>query len=285
LKMRASFFRETIYFHSSVIIYIYNKIIILMIHNINPIFISLGDFHIYWYGVMYLIAFLLAWHLGKFYIKKNIIKINSDEFSDLLFYGFIGVLVGGRLGYSIFYNLVYTIENPITIFYIWNGGMSFHGGFVGVLISIIYFCKRNKIAFFEVSDFIVRLVPIGLFTGRIGNYINGELWGKPTDSFLGVIFTKIDNIPRHPTQIYEALLEGVLLFIILNIILSKETKISFITSYFLIFYSLFRFFVEFYRVPDVHIGYLIFSWVTMGQILCIPMFFLGLYILKIRKGN
>ena len=195
-----------------------------MIHNINPIFISLGDFHIYWYGVMYLIAFLLAWHLGKFYIKKNIIKINSDEFSDLLFYGFIGVLVGGRLGYSIFYNLVYTIENPITIFYIWNGGRSFHGGFVGVLISIIYFCKRNKIAFFEVSDFIVRLVPIGLFTGRIGNYINGELWGKPTDSFLGVIFTKIDNIPRHPTQIYEALLEGVLLFIILILYYQKKQE-------------------------------------------------------------
>ena len=283
--MRAGFVGETIYYHSSVIIYIYNKKLILMIHNIDPIFISIGGFHIYWYGVMYLIAFFLSWYFGNYYIKNNIIKINSDEFSDLLFYSFIGVLVGGRLGYSIFYNLAYTLENPIAVFYIWNGGMSFHGGFVGVLLGIIYFCKRKKIAFFEVSDFIVRLVPIGLFTGRIGNYINGELWGKPTDSFYGVIFTKLDNVPRHPTQIYEALLEGLLLFIILNIILSKETKISFITAYFLIFYSIFRFFVEFYRVPDSHIGYLIFSWVTMGQILCVPMFFLGLYILKIRKGK
>ena len=115
-----------------------------MIHNIDPIFISIGDFHIYWYGVMYLIAFFLSWYLGNYYIKNNIIKINSDEFSDLLFYSFIGVLVGGRLGYSIFYNLAYTLENPITVFYIWNGGMSFHGGFVGVLLGIIYFCKRKK---------------------------------------------------------------------------------------------------------------------------------------------
>ena len=163
--------------------------------------------------------------------------------------------------------------------------MSFHGGFIGVIISIIYFCKKNKIPFFEISDFIVRLVPIGLFTGRIGNFINGELWGKPTDLIWGVIFPKIDNLSRHPTQIYEAILEGVVLFMILNFMLSRNIKTSIATSYFLIFYSLFRFFVEFFRIPDAHIGYVMFSWVTMGQILCVPMFLLGLYILKIRKGN
>tara|TARA_X000001036_G_scaffold417269_1_gene435086 strand:- start:932 stop:1702 length:771 start_codon:yes stop_codon:yes gene_type:complete len=256
-----------------------------MIHDINPIFISLGDFHIYWYGIMYLIAFLSAWYVGNLYIKKNIVGINRDDFSDLMFYCFLGILIGGRVGYTIFYNFSYTLENPITIFYLWNGGMSFHGGFIGVILAIVYFCKKNKIPFFEISDFIVRLVPIGLFTGRVGNFINGELWGKPTDIIWGVIFPKIDNLPRHPTQIYEAILEGIVLFIILNFVFTEKLKASVMTSYFLILYSLFRFTVEFFRVPDAHIGYLALNWVTMGQILCIPMFLLGLYFLKIGKGN
>lgn len=256
-----------------------------MIHDINPIFISLGDFHIYWYGIMYLIAFLSAWYVGNLYIKKNIVGINRDDFSDLMFYCFLGILIGGRVGYTIFYNFSYTLENPITIFYLWNGGMSFHGGFIGVILAIVYFCKKNKIPFFEISDFIVKLVPIGLFTGRVGNFINGELWGKPTDIIWGVIFPKIDNLPRHPTQIYEAILEGIVLFIILNFVFTEKLKASVMTSYFLILYSLFRFTVEFFRVPDAHIGYLALNWVTMGQILCIPMFLLGLYFLKIGKGN
>lgn len=256
-----------------------------MIHNIDPIFISIGEFHIYWYGIMYLLAFLAAWLLGNYFIKKRIVKISEDNFSDLLFYNFIGVLVGGRVGYSIFYNFSYTFENPISILYLWNGGMSFHGGFIGVIFSIFYFCKKNKVSFFEISDFLVRLVPIGLFTGRIGNFINGELWGKPTDLIWAVIFPKIDNLPRHPTQIYEAFFEGFVLFIILNFMVSKDIKPSVLTSYFLILYSLFRFLIEFFRVPDSHIGYLAFSWVTMGQLLCFPMFILGLFILKYRKGN
>tara|TARA_S200000501_G_scaffold74611_1_gene66433 strand:- start:635 stop:1339 length:705 start_codon:yes stop_codon:yes gene_type:complete len=234
---------------------------------------------------MYLIAFLSAWYVGNLYIKKNIVGINRDDFSDLMFYCFLGILIGGRVGYTIFYNFSYTLENPITIFYLWNGGMSFHGGFIGVILAIVYFCKKSKIPFFEISDFIVRLVPIGLFTGRVGNFINGELWGKPTDIIWGVIFPKIDNLPRHPTQIYEAILEGIVLFIILNFVFTEKLKASVMTSYFLILYSLFRFTVEFFRVPDAHIGYLALNWVTMGQILCIPMFLLGLYFLKIGKGN
>jgi phosphatidylglycerol:prolipoprotein diacylglycerol transferase len=234
---------------------------------------------------MYLLAFSLAWCVGTFYIKKNIVKISKDNFSDLMFYSFLGVLAGGRIGYSIFYNFYYTLDNPITIFYLWNGGMSFHGGFIGVMVGIIYFCKKNQIPFFEISDFIVKLVPIGLFTGRIGNFINGELWGKPTDLVWGVIFPKIDNLTRHPTQIYEAFLEGIVLFVILNFSLPKNTRTSRVTAYFLIFYSLFRFIVEFFREPDAHIGYLIFSWVTMGQILCAPMFLLGIYILKYGRGK
>jgi phosphatidylglycerol:prolipoprotein diacylglycerol transferase len=234
---------------------------------------------------MYLLAFLLAWCVGNFYIKKNIVKISKDNFSDLMFYSFLGVLAGGRIGYSIFYNFYYTLDNPITIFYLWNGGMSFHGGFIGVMVGIIYFCKKNQIPFFEISDFIVKLVPIGLFTGRIGNFINGELWGKPTDLVWGVIFPKIDNLTRHPTQIYEAFLEGIVLFVILNFSIPKNTRTSRVTAYFLIFYSLFRFIVEFFREPDAHIGYLIFSWVTMGQILCAPMFLLGIYILQYGRGK
>ncbi len=234
---------------------------------------------------MYLIAFLAAWFLGNIYIKKNIIKIDSNKFSDLLFSCFLGILIGGRIGYSFFYNLSITIENPLTIFYLWDGGMSFHGGFIGVILSIVYFCKKNKISFFIISDFVVKLVPIGLFTGRIGNFINGELMGKTTDLAWGVVFPKIDNLPRHPSQLYEAFLEGIVLFIVLNFIISKNVKVSYTTAYFLILYSLFRFFIEFLRLPDSHIGYLMFSWVTMGQILCIPMFFLGLYILKIRNGD
>jgi phosphatidylglycerol:prolipoprotein diacylglycerol transferase len=234
---------------------------------------------------MYLLAFSLAWCVGIFYIKKNIVKISKDNFSDLMFYSFLGVLAGGRIGYSIFYNFNYTLDNPMSIFYLWNGGMSFHGGFIGVMVGIIYFCKKNQIPFFEISDFIVKLVPIGLFTGRIGNFINGELWGKPTDLVWGVIFPKIDNLTRHPTQIYEAFLEGIVLFVILNFSLPKNTRTSRVTAYFLIFYSLFRFIVEFFREPDAHIGYLVFSWVTMGQILCAPMFLLGIYILKYGRGK
>ena len=187
-----------------------------MIHDIDPIFLSLGDFHIYWYGIMYLIAFLMALLLGNLYIKNEVIKIDRHQFSDLLFYCFLGVFIGGRLGYSLFYNLSSTLDNPLTIFYLWNGGMSFHGGFFGVLVSIIYFSKKNKVSFFLISDFIVKLAPIGLFTGRIGNFINGELWGKPTDLAWGVVFPKIDGLPRHPSQIYEAFFEGVVLFLILN---------------------------------------------------------------------
>jgi phosphatidylglycerol:prolipoprotein diacylglycerol transferase len=229
--------------------------------------------------------FCLLGCVGNFYIKKNIVKISKDNFSDLMFYSFLGVLAGGRIGYSIFYNFYYTLDNPITIFYLWNGGMSFHGGFIGVMVGIIYFCKKNQIPFFEISDFIVKLVPIGLFTGRIGNFINGELWGKPTDLVWGVIFPKIDNLTRHPTQIYEAFLEGIVLFVILNFSIPKNTRTSRVTAYFLIFYSLFRFIIEFFREPDAHIGYLIFSWVTMGQILCAPMFLLGIYILKYGRGK
>ena len=159
-----------------------------MIHSIDPIFLTIGNFHIYWYGIMYLFAFLLAWILGNIYIRKCLVPISRDQFSDLIFYSFLGVFFGGRIGYCFFYNFAFTIENPLSLFFIWEGGMSFHGGFIGVLISIYYFCRKNRIKFFQISDFITALTPIGLFTGRIGNFINGELWGKPTNTSFGIIF-------------------------------------------------------------------------------------------------
>ena len=256
-----------------------------MIHSIDPIFLTIGNFHIYWYGIMYLFAFFLAWILGNIYIRKRLVPISRDQFSDLIFYSFLGVFFGGRIGYCFFYNFAFTIENPLSLFFIWEGGMSFHGGFIGVLISIYYFCRKNRIKFFQISDFITALTPIGLFTGRIGNFINGELWGKPTNTSFGIIFPSVDMIPRHPTQIYEAVFEGIILFIILNILYLKKLSFSVITAYFLILYSVFRFSIEFFRMPDAHIGYIAFNWVTMGQLLCLPMLLLGIYLLQINKGN
>ena len=256
-----------------------------MTHSIDPIFITIGSFHIYWYGIMYLIAFILVWFLGNIYLSKSLVSISRDQFSDLIFYSFLGVLFGGRIGYCFFYNFTFTVENPLSLFFIWEGGMSFHGGFLGVLISIYYFCKKNSINFFQISDFVTALTPIGLFTGRIGNFINGELWGKPTETFWGIIFPSVDMIPRHPTQIYEAVFEGIILFIILNILYLKKLNFSVVTAFFLIFYSAFRFSIEFFRVPDSHIGYIVFNWVTMGQLLCLPMFLLGIYLLQAKKGN
>jgi len=246
---------------------------------IDPVILDLGFVKIYWYGVMYLFAFLSAYLLAR-YRAKSSEKWNSSNIDDLIFYGALGVVLGGRVGYLLFYNFTSFISNPLIFFNFQNGGMSFHGGFIGILIAALLFNKNSKFSFFETTDFIAPLIPIGLAFGRIGNYINGELWGKVTPSAFGVYAPDQSGIwaQRYPTQLYEALLEGVILFFILWFFSKKNRPLMATSALFSIFYGIFRFIIEFIRAPDSHIGYLAFEWLTMGQLLSFPMVLVGLFV-------
>ena len=254
----------------------------------NPNIITIGNFSIKYYSLAYILGIIFAWLLIKKFSKyQNVIDLeNKNITDDFFFYTVLGIILGGRIGYVLFYNFVYFLQNPLEIFYIWHGGMSFHGGFIGLIISMYYFCKKNKIDFVRFGDLLAIASPIGLFLGRIANFINLELYGKPTNVAWAMIFPYSDMQPRHPSQLYEALLEGIILFIImLFIALKTKLKIRGLNSgIFLITYSCFRFFVEFFREPDVQIGY-IFKYFTMGQILCLPMLFFGIYILVFLNKN
>ena len=239
--------------------------------NIDPVALSLGSLKIHWYGLMYLVGFAGAWCLGRLRAKK--IGWDAEQIDDLIFYAAMGVVLGGRIGYVLFYNFPAFTDSPLILFKIWQGGMSFHGGLLGVIIAMFLFAKKYQHRFFEVTDFIVPLVPIGLGAGRIGNFINGELWGKPTDFVLGVSVPNLGVV--HPSSLYEAALEGLALFIILWLYSSKPRPVMAISGLFLIGYGVFRFAVEFVRLPDAHLGYLAFDWLTMGQILTTPMLLLG----------
>jgi phosphatidylglycerol:prolipoprotein diacylglycerol transferase len=195
----------------------------------------------------------------------------------LLFYGAIGVIIGGRIGYALFYDLATNLENPLNILKLWQGGMSFHGGLIGVLVAFWYFAKKTNRHFFAVSDFIAPFVPIGLLFGRIGNFINGELWGKVSDVSWAMVFPTGGPLPRHPSQLYEAALEGLVLFIILWLYSAKPKPLGAVSGLFLLGYGSFRFLVEFVRVPDAQYGYLAFNWLTMGQVLTLPMCLLGVF--------
>ena len=246
---------------------------------IDPVIFDLGFVKIYWYGVMYLLAFLAAYLLAK-YRAKSSQKWNERQVDDLIFYGALGAVLGGRLGYLIFYNFTIFISNPLTFFNFQNGGMSFHGGFLGVLIAMLLFNKKSKFSFFETTDFVAPLVPLGLAFGRVGNYINGELWGKVTTSAFGIYAPDQSGqwAQRYPTQLYEASLEGVVLFFILWLFSKKNQPVMATSALFLIFYGTFRFIIEFIRVPDSHIGYLALNWLTIGQLLSLPMILVGLYL-------
>jgi phosphatidylglycerol:prolipoprotein diacylglycerol transferase len=250
----------------------------IYIHNIDPILFSIGFIDLYWYGAMYAISFLLLDYL----MKKEVYLGNSNFdiaiIDKILLISIFSLLIGGRLGYVIFYNLDYYYLNFHKIFYIWEGGMSFHGALLGILLGILFVSIKERINFFKLSDFIVVFIPLGLLLGRIGNFINSELYGMPTNGNWGVIFSKVDSIPRHPSMLYEAFLEGLVLFIILKSIYNKKPKTGKLTSLFLIYYAFFRCLVEFVRVPDIQIGYLYKDWFTMGMFLSIPMFLIGLFI-------
>ena len=255
----------------------------MFINNFDPVAFEFLTFEIRWYSLSYIAGIVLAW----IYIKKFILKETeySKYIDDLISYVIIGVIIGGRLGYVIFYNFEYYINNPLEILMIWTGGMSFHGGVLGVIISTYLFCKKNKLSTFYFLDLISLSAPIGIFLGRIANFINSELYGTRTDFFLAVIFEKVDTVSRHPSQIYEAFFEGIILFILLNFIYKKyiNHKPGVLSALFLIFYSIFRFIIEFTREPDVHLG-LVFMELSQGQVMSILFFVVGLIILKIKNA-
>ena len=242
--------------------------------QIDPVAFSLGPLSVRWYGLMYLFGFAFAmWLAGRRADAPNS-GWTRNEVSDLLFYGFLGVILGGRVGYVLFYNFDLFLADPTYLFKIWTGGMSFHGGLIGVITAMIWFAHKTKRHFFTVADFVAPLIPFGLGVGRIGNFINGELWGRVTDVPWAIIFPEAGPEPRHPSQLYQFALEGVVLFIILNLFWRKNPPRGAISGMFLLFYGLFRFLVEFVRQPDSQLG-LYFQEISMGQILSTPMIIIG----------
>lgn len=268
-------------------------------HDINPIALTLGPVSIHWYGLMYVLGGLFAWWLGKRRLAQGRLAVNYEQYSDLIFYAMIGVIVGGRVGYMLFYGFQQILDNPIALFKVWEGGMSFHGGLLGVMAAAWYWSRRNRVHYFDTMDFTAPLVPIGLGFGRLGNYIGGELWGQKTDVAWGVIFPSalnhlnksavelremyqaglLNGEARHPSQLYEMLLEGAVLFLVLWFYSATPRRRYAVSGLFALLYGMFRFGVEFVRQPDVQLGYLALGWLTMGQILSTPLILAGLYLL------
>ncbi|MDA8537447.1 prolipoprotein diacylglyceryl transferase [Candidatus Pelagibacter bacterium] len=250
----------------------------MFINNFDPVAFEFFSLEIRWYSLAYIVGISLGW----LYCKKKIIKDGYllNLFDDFIAYLILGIILGGRLGYAIFYNFEYYLKNPIEILMVWNGGMSFHGGLIGVVIAAQLFSKKHKIDKFIFLDLIALTAPIGIFFGRVANFINSELYGIPTDLPWSVKFILIDDINRHPSQLYEAILEGAILFVLLRYFLEKNfisKNPGKLSALFLIFYSLFRFGTEFFRSPDPHIGYLFLN-LTLGQLLSIFFFVIGIYL-------
>ena len=249
----------------------------MFIHpNFDPVAIRLGPVAIHWYGLMYLVGFVGSWWLGTVRARQPHWNWPKDRVGDLLFYVALGVILGGRLGYTFFYNFPLFLKDPLVLLRIWEGGMSFHGGLIGVIVAYLLFARHQKLDPFVVGDFAAPLIPFGLLTGRIGNFINGELWGKPTDLPWGMVFSSAPTAePRHPSMLYEAALEGVVMLAVLWWFGRKPRPRMAVAGLFLILYGTFRSLVEFVRMPDAHIGYLAGGWLTMGIALSIPMVLAG----------
>ena len=247
---------------------------------INPVALDLGFVQIHWYGLMYLVGIGGAWWLAARRLAAFDPRWTRDTLSDLVFWVAMGVILGGRLGYVLFYDLSSYLANPALILQVWKGGMSFHGGFIGVLLATAWFARRQGKTFFELMDFIAPLVPIGLGAGRIGNFINAELWGKASDLPWAMVFpTDPQQLPRHPSQLYQFALEGLALFVILWLYTRKPRPTMAVSGLFAICYGSFRILVEFVRVPDAQLGYLAFGWLTMGQLLSLPMIAVGVLLM------
>ena len=262
-----------------------------MIHNFNPILIDLGLVQIRWYSIAYILGILIGWIYASQILKRiklndyNFTVIKQLDFDNLIIYLVLGIILGGRFGYIIFYNFDYYSEHLIQIFYIWQGGMSFHGGLLGVVVAILIFSRKTNINFLKYGDIISCVAPIGIFFGRISNFINGELYGKVSNLPWAIIFPSADNLSRHPSQIYEAFFEGLILFFLLNYFAKKKAfkTPGLISSVFLILYSLFRFILEFFRAPDPQIGYIIFN-MTLGQLVSVIFLFFGMYLYLSKKN-
>ncbi|WP_440922677.1 prolipoprotein diacylglyceryl transferase [Candidatus Pelagibacter sp.] len=249
----------------------------MFINNFDPVAFSLFSLEFRWYSISYILGILAGWFLAKkIFIKDDNLK---EKFDDYITFVILGIIIGGRLGYVIFYNFDYYLVNPVEIFKIWNGGMSFHGGLLGVIVMSIWFARKHSHNSYIYLDVVSLVAPIGIFFGRIANFINSELYGKETALPWGVKFEKIDELYRHPSQLYEAFFEGLLLFFILIYFHKRSSAKNpgFISGIFLIFYSTFRFLIEFLRIPDEQLGYVLFSF-SMGQILCLVFFIFGSYL-------
>ena len=256
----------------------------MFINNFDPVAFQIMSFEIRWYSLAYILGIVIGWSLcKKIFIKNSDI---NEKFDDYIAYLIIGIILGGRIGYVIFYNFSYYLDNIFDIFKIWQGGMSFHGGLVGVIVSSFLFAKKNNQNPFFYLDLVSLVAPIGIFFGRLANFINSELYGTATDVPWSVIFIKVDNLSRHPSQLYEAILEGVILFLVLLFFTNKNylKKPGLISGLFIIFYSLFRFFVEFFRIPDEQIGYLILD-LTMGQIISLVFMTIGIILFYLKNEN
>ncbi|AER55733.1 prolipoprotein diacylglyceryl transferase [Pseudoxanthomonas spadix] len=275
----------------------------ILLHQFDPIAFSIGPVDVHWYGIAYALSFFAAWFLGRGRILAGRLPgVTQEHFSDLAFYAMLGVVLGGRLGYILFYDLPVYLDSPLKVFKVWEGGMSFHGGLLGVLVAAWLWSRRHRLHFFDTMDFVAPLVPAGLGLGRLANYVNGELWGKHTGSGWGVIFPgtdpevinlrldqaqlqaryaagALDRYARHPSQLYEALLEGLVMFLVLWTYSARPRARYAVSGLFALLYGVFRFIVEFVRVPDQQLEYLALGWVTMGQLLSLPLVALGLFLL------
>lgn len=242
--------------------------------HIDPVFLSIGPLQFRWYGLMYVLAFIATYFIIRSEVRRKRLSLTNDDVADLVFYGALGVVLGGRLGYILFYNLGFYLANPLKLFAVWEGGMSFHGGFLGVLAVFFIYARRKNLAFLTLIDMAGLCAPVGLGLGRIGNFINGELYGRPTNVAWGVVFPGSDGLPRHPSQLYEAFLEGLVLFSIVRFVSRKFDVNGGVACTAIAGYGLFRFIVEFFRQPDAQIGFF-FGLFSMGQLLSLPMFLLG----------